>query len=187
MYHYLRTASGLTFSLLWLLVVFDKGVPDLAAKKHGAKVAKVHNSQTAVQIIPDNKVPAILAQQNHKVVVANFWATWCVPCREEFPELVKLYHKYQKQGLVVLTFSIDDEDALEQVKKFLKEQKADFPAYLVQINDQEKFIDTIDKDWPGSIPTTFIYDQKGKMTKRLIGAHELAEFEKEIKPVLNRR
>ncbi|MBI3657291.1 MAG: TlpA family protein disulfide reductase [Acidobacteria bacterium] len=157
-----------------------------AANDAGALKTQAGGAMTnALRIISEDKVQSILAQQNDKVVVANFWATWCAPCREEFPELVKLHRRYRERGLVVIAFAIDDVDAIASVKKFVAEQKVDFQVYLVQLNDQEKFIDTIDKSWPGSIPATFIYDKKGKLAGRLIGAHELVEFEEAVKPALS--
>ena len=182
-----RIAVGAVFVLLWIGALGAGTLyPDV--KKRDGKTAKTGNAaNAAVKMVDDGKVPSVLTEYKNKVIVANFWATWCGPCREEFPELVKLYQKYQNQGLVVLGFSMDDTDMMEQVKQFLQDQKADFPAYLVNVKDMEKFLNSIDKDWPGAIPATFIYDRNGKLTKRLIGAQEYNDFEKTIKPLMETR
>lgn len=187
MNHRASVMTGMALLLLCMIGAPGTGRSAQTGKKGAGKTSQTPRPPSAVEIIEENKVFSLLAEQKDKVIVVNFWATWCGPCREEFPELVKLSQKYRDKGVVVMAFSLDDRDALDQVRKFLEDQKVDFPAYLVNLKDQEKFIDRVDKDWPGAIPATFIYDQKGKLAKRLIGAQELMEFERSIKPVLGAR
>jgi thiol-disulfide isomerase/thioredoxin len=89
-----------------------------------------------------------------RVVLVNFWATWCVPCRKEMPDLQALYDKYKDHGFVV--FSISDEEA-NKVKPFIAEKKISYPILLDpgrKVNDL--FIIQ-------AIPENFVYDREGKL------------------------
>jgi thiol-disulfide isomerase/thioredoxin len=125
-------------------------------------------------------------QQNRgKVVLVNLWATWCQPCVEEFPSLVKLYNTYKGRGLVVLAMSMDELKTQEKVAPFLARQKAKFPAYIRKPGEVEAFIDSIDKDWTGAIPVTYLYDRDGKQVgKPLVGGQTYAAFTAAIEPLL---
>jgi thiol-disulfide isomerase/thioredoxin len=128
-----------------------------------------------------------LAQQKGKVVVLNFWATWCQPCVEEFPALVKLDNNYRKQGVVVIAVSVDDpESADEVVQPFLKRQRAKFPV-LVLDDDVDLFIRSFDADWGGEVPRTYIYSKSGKRLKAWSGSRSYQEFEREVKEALKQR
>src|SRR5580693_6374853 len=82
-------------------------------------------------------------------VLVNIWATWCGPCRAEFPGLVEVAHKYQGQGLKVMLVSADSDTELPAVKKFLADRGVEFPAYLKAQKDQE-FIDGMGQQWSGA-------------------------------------
>ena len=81
-----------------------------------------------------------------KAVLVNVWATWCGPCREEFPGLIRVARKYQDQGLKVVLVSADFDTDMAAVKKFLAEEGVDFPSYIKAEKDQA-FIDALDKRW----------------------------------------
>ncbi len=128
-----------------------------------------------------------LAKQKGKVIVLNFWATWCQPCVEEFPALVKLYNNYRKRGVVVIAVSVDDpESADELVQPFLRRQRATFPV-LVLNEDADQFIRNFDKEWGGEIPRTYLYSKSGKRLKAWSGSRTYAEFEKEVKEALKQK
>jgi len=128
-----------------------------------------------------------LAQQKGKVVVLNFWATWCQPCVEEFPALVRLYNNYRKKGVTVIAVSVDDpETADELVQPFLKRHRATFPV-LVLNEDSDRFIRNFDKEWGGEIPRTYLYSKSGKRLKAWSGSRTYQEFEKEVKEALKQK
>ncbi|MCS7065031.1 MAG: TlpA family protein disulfide reductase [Fimbriimonadales bacterium] len=128
-----------------------------------------------------------LAGQRGKVVVLNFWATWCQPCVEEFPALVKLYNNYRKRGVMVIAISVDDpETADELIQPFLKRQRATFPV-LVLNEDPDRFIRNFDKEWGGEVPRTYVYSKSGKRLKAWSGARSYEEFEKEVKEALKKK
>jgi thiol-disulfide isomerase/thioredoxin len=121
-----------------------------------------------------------------KAVLINVWATWCGPCREEFPELVRVARQYQGQGLKVLLVSADDDQDMAAVKKFLAEQGVDFPAYIKAEKDQP-FIDGLDKRWTGALPATFLYDGSGKLRDFWEGGVTFNVFEQKVVEALGKQ
>lgn len=98
-----------------------------------------------------------------KPLLVNFWATWCVPCREEFPELVEIDKKY-KGKIDFITISLDDLAEINRdVPKFLNEMKATMPAFLLRTTDENAVIGSISKDWEGGLPFTVLYNGKGEI------------------------
>ena len=98
---------------------------------------------------------------NGKPLLVNFWATWCGPCREEFPDLVKLDQEF-KGKIDFITISLDDPGEITTaVPEFLALMKADMPAYLLKTADESGVITSISKEWRGGMPFTILYDAKG--------------------------
>ena len=122
-----------------------------------------------------------IAREKGNVVLVNFWATWCVPCREEFPDLARLDKAYGGRGLRVLGVSTDFARETAAVKKFLAEQKPGFPNYRKKSGgDDEDFINAVDKSWGGELPFTVLYARDGKKARVLSGKHTYHEYEAEI-------
>lgn len=106
---------------------------------------------------------AKLIKPSGKPLLINFWATWCDPCREEFPDLVKIDAAY-KGKIDLITVSLDDlADIDGDVPKFLAEMKAEMPAYLLHTNDESAAIQLVSKDWAGNLPLTVFFDASGKL------------------------
>jgi thiol-disulfide isomerase/thioredoxin len=138
-----------------------------------------------VKIINDSDLKLILEDGRGSAILINVWATWCEPCREEFPDLVELSDKYKK-NIRFIGISADDTDDLNsKVVPYLKNQNAQFENYLLKVVEPEDFINLLDKDWSGAIPATFIYDKNGKQTEALIGKQSYEEFERAIKKVID--
>ncbi len=108
-----------------------------------------------------------LKEQRGKVVVVNFWATWCPPCRTEMPDLETLYKQFKDQGLVIL--AISDEDA-GKVAPFIAEQKVTYPILL----DPERKVNEIFQI--EGIPKTFVYDRGGKLVAQSIDMRTRRQF-----------
>ena len=96
-----------------------------------------------------------------KPLLVNFWATWCDPCREEFPDLVKLNDEY-KGKIDFITISRDDlEEINRDVPKFLAQMKAEMPAYLLKAEDDDLAINAVSKNFSGALPCTILYKPGG--------------------------
>ena len=102
-----------------------------------------------------------LVKVTGRPLLINFWATWCPPCVEEFPDLVKIDADYRGK-LDVITVSLDDLAEIDRdVPKFLADMKAEMPAYLLHTKDESTAIRLIAKDWAGNLPMTVLYDGTG--------------------------
>ena len=105
-----------------------------------------------------------------QVLVLNFWATWCAPCVAEMPEFVKLDAEYRSKGVRVIAISADDTTDLNTlVAKFVRDKKLVFPIYVQDTDDPQEMIDQINKDWPGTLPATFVYDKQGQLVLSRFG------------------
>jgi thiol-disulfide isomerase/thioredoxin len=128
---------------------------------------------------------AAVAKEKGKVVVVNFWATWCVPCREEFPDLVRLEKTYRDRSVAVLGVSIDFEKDLPKVEKFLADHHPDFPNYIKRSGgDDQDFIDAVDPKWGGELPFTVVYGKDGRKARVLSGKQTYADFERAVTALL---
>lgn len=117
----------------------------------------------AVVQVDDARLRQLLRPKSGKPLLVNFWATWCDPCREEFPELVKIDNDYRGK-IDFITVSLDDvADIGGPVVKFLTGMKAEMPAYLLVSQDESTIISAIARDWTGGLPFTILYNEKGSV------------------------
>lgn len=143
------------------------------------------DSSIEVKIINTNDLKSIFEEAKGNALFINVWATWCEPCREEFPEIVKLADNY-KNEIHFIGISVDDAGDLSgKVIPFLESQNASFKNYLLKVKEPEDFINMLDKDWSGAVPATFIYDKSGIQKAVLIGKQSYSQFESAIKKVIN--
>ena len=120
----------------------------------------------------------------NKPLLVNFWATWCDPCREEFPDLVKLDADY-KGKIDFITISLDELSEINRdVPKFLAEMKAEMPAYLLKAVDDDAAIAYVSKEWSGALPLTILYDPAGKQSYYRQGKVKLETVRAEIDKLL---
>jgi cytochrome c-type biogenesis protein len=121
--------------------------------------------------------PFRLSELKGRVVVLNFWATWCIPCREEIPELNAMQRELGSRGLTIIGPSWDD--SAEGIREFQGDIKQDYTVLIGGETVQEKF------GGIPSLPTTFIIDRQGRIRQKIIGARDREGFEKEIRPLLD--
>ena len=114
----------------------------------------------------------------NKVIILNFWDTWCPPCKAEIPDFIELQKKWGKKGLQIMGIAFARQ-GIKTVKSFVKKHKIN---YLILIADTE----VMKKYGPlRGIPTTFVISKKGEIYKKYIGLRNKEIFEKDIRDLLN--
>jgi peroxiredoxin len=114
-----------------------------------------------------NGQPIKLSDYSGKVLLVNFWATWCGPCRRETPELVKLYKEYQERGVEMVGLSTEDPDlSAQSVQEFIKEYNVGYHVGWATPEVARALM-----QGRGSIPQSFVIGRDGRIKKRFIGFH----------------
>jgi len=108
---------------------------------------------------------ASLEDYKGKIVLLNFWATWCMPCRAEMPGMETLWKKYKEQGLVIVAISVD-EGSRGRIETFSKLLDLSFPILL---DPESKVSDLYEVS---DMPTSFLIDRNGKLISRIVGTEE---------------
>jgi len=154
-----------------------------STKQSAAKPAAQANSVPAAKVtrVDDAGFRKLLVP-NGKPLMINFWATWCGPCREEFPDLVKI-GKDHKAKIDLITVSLDEPAELNgDVPKFLAQMKSESPAYLLKTPDMDAAINLVSKDWQGALPFTILFNAQGERVYSVQGKFKseslVAEIEK---------
>jgi len=121
-----------------------------------------------------------LIKPKHKPLLVNFWATWCDPCREEFPDLVKIRSEFGEK-LDFIVISLDDLAEINgDVPKFLAEMKAEMPAYLLKTEDESEAITAVSSEWKGGLPFTILFDGSGGVSYFRQGKIDVASVRSKI-------
>jgi thiol-disulfide isomerase/thioredoxin len=140
-----------------------------------AQTVRKHRRPRTVKIpaarpINAEELQVLLKRDGTRPLLVNYWATWCDPCRVEFPDLVKIDNKYRPKGLDFITITLDDlADIKTAVPKFLRRMNARMPVYLLDVVDPEPAINSVDREWGGSLPATFLYNNKGEVVYKHFG------------------
>ena len=152
------------------------------------QIARSHDGSRLAGELDAKGLRETIARERGKVVLVNFWATWCVPCREEFPQLARLQKKLRGEGLRVLGISTDLVRDVPAVEKFLSEQNPGFPNYRKKSGgDDGDFINAVDPSWGGELPFTAVFARDGRKAKVFSGAHTYGEYEREVRRLLTAR
>lgn len=120
--------------------------------------------------------PFRLKELQGQVVLLNFWATYCIPCREEIPALNQLQHELEAQGLRIVSASLDD--SIDGVNDYQKEVvRFEYPVLIGGSDAKVKFAQSV-------LPTTYLIDRQGRIRQKIIGARDKAGWESAVKPLL---
>ena len=125
-------------------------------------------SQITLQHVSFEQWQKELASLKGQIVVVDIWATWCAPCVERFPHMVRLYQQYKDRGVTFVSMSVDDRDdkkAVEDARQFLIRHNATFRNFLMD----ENILQAFEKLDVGGIPAVFIYDRTGRRRYNLNG------------------
>ena len=124
-----------------------------------------------------------IAEPGARATLVNVWASWCGPCREEFPAIVALAERERSRGLRVLFVSADFDDQAPETRHFLAEHHAPGP-WLVKTGKDQEFIDGLDQRWSGALPVTIVFDPAGKPVQFWEGGADSARFAAAVEPLL---
>jgi len=114
-----------------------------------------------IRTVTAKQIRALVDESKGKVVVVNFWATWCPPCVREFPALIKAHEQYHGKGVNMFAVSMNSPEEKAEIDEFLQTHKPPFPIYLKEAQDAT-FNETVLKDWFGEMPMTLVFDTAGK-------------------------
>lgn len=190
-FHHAKTVFAVFLAIVfWQLFSAEETNGQTKIKKSAPPKTKLTKA-TPVSVSPkitqvDGAGLRNILKTNGKPLLVNFWATWCDPCREEFPDLVKIDADY-KGKIDFITVSLDEVEELKTgVPKFLTEMKAEMPAYLLTTQDEDALISFVSKDWQGGLPFTILYDGSGKPAYTRMGKVKIdvlrAALEKSLSP-----
>jgi thiol-disulfide isomerase/thioredoxin len=152
--------------------------------------ASTPHAQAAVREIDAAGLKRLLQRDSKRArpLLVTFWATWCDPCREEFPDLVQIDKDYKARGLEFVTVSLDDPgDIKTGVPQYLQTMHASMPAYLLNVVDPEPSIKGVDATWGGGLPATFLFDAQGQMVFKHMGRIQPAELRVAIEKVMSKK
>ncbi len=127
----------------------------------------------------------LLQQYRGKALVVTFWATWCEPCRDEYPMLNELAKQYAPQGLKVVGVNLDDDGDLILMRRFMARYKPIFPNYRRKPREEEPFRQAVLPGWNGSLPASVFYSKDGKQVGHFIGERNRETYEGAIHSLLN--
>lgn len=175
---------GLAIVLLILPAANSSARPQAAASKPAQGLGKVA-PVADLPLIDLAGYNQVLAKYKGKPILVTFWATWCEPCRDEYPMIVELEKQYSSQGLAVFGVDMDDTAEMNLVRRFLARNQPRFPNYRQKPGiDLDAFYRGVNPAWTGSMPETVFYGRDGRIAGHFIGEQPRANFEQAIHSIL---
>jgi thiol-disulfide isomerase/thioredoxin len=138
------------------------------------------------ELIDTQGYQKLLQQYKGKPLLVTFWATWCEPCRDEYPMLNELAKQYAPQGLKVVGVSLDQDGDLILMRRFLARYKPIFPNYRKKKGEEDAFVQAVLPGWNGSIPASVFYAKDGQQIGHFVGAGDHDTYEAAIKMLLSK-
>ena len=174
---------GITLSLI-AATLLAVGVPAPAQPPVGN--AGDADGNGGLQPVTPDALETVLAGQRGKIVVLNLWATWCVPCLREIPDLLAVEEALIDAGkpVVLVPLGMDDAREFARVEAFRQQHFPGFFSYLRDAADMDSMITPVDPAWNELLPTTYLLDADGRVAKRIQGKRTREQFVAEIRAVL---
>jgi thiol-disulfide isomerase/thioredoxin len=154
-----------------------------------AMPARAADAASPFKVLTPAQLKDLIAANKGKVVYLNFWATFCVPCRTEFPDIIKLSKAYSSDGLQVIEVSMNDHtdpSDISAMTKYLDQMKPPFEVYIASALD-DSFYSGVDPKWEKdgeALPMTTIYDRNGNPAHYYEKALNFQQMEQDVKPLL---
>lgn len=153
----------------------------LVGSLHPLSAQQISDSELLKDVNGEELQDVVDSYRGEKAVLVNMWATWCGPCVEEFPHIIKLQREYDEQLQVVfVSADFDKETAI----KFLREQGVNWTTYYKTGKDQQ-FIESVSDKWTGAMPFTKILDKQGNVVASWENKADFATFDTNVKKALN--
>lgn len=144
--------------------------------------------ELVLESIRAEDLPGLLEQHRGKVVLVNFWATWCGPCIHEIPALLNLKSKLSPYAFALIPISVDDPaDSSWLVEEFIQTRFPNWYSYLSAEVEDYLMVEELDPHWPGVLPANYLIAPDGKLARTLLGGHTEEKFEEAIRAVMSQR
>jgi thiol-disulfide isomerase/thioredoxin len=172
----IRNLPSLGLGVLFAGAFFALVITSLRPLFHSSTRGALGSSKAPVWELKDPDGKLVKSSDfDGKVVILDFWATWCPPCKAEIPGFIELQKKYAEKGLIVVGVSLDEQGS-SVVKQFMKEFGMNYPVVMGNLKLMQDF-------GGAAIPTTFIIDRSGQIVSKHTGFTPKETFENEITPL----
>lgn len=176
-----RLFAFAAFALV-LAATFFLGHPRAAEATPGTHAAPQAGDPALIDLADYKNV---IGRYRGKGVMVTFWATWCVPCRNEYPMIVSLAKQYEHQGLAVVGVSLDEDADMEAVRRFLGDNRPGFPNYRLKFGiDADAFYQGVNPEWRGAMPQTDFYGRDGHLARSFVGSKGREAYVEAIRLIL---
>ena len=177
-----RGAVGFGIGILLVLGAVLPGRGQSAGSKSAAHAAKTTSDPPLIDLAGYQQ---LLAKYRGKPLVVNFWATWCEPCRDEYPMMVDLAKQFKSQGVEVVGVDMDDESDMNLVRRFIARMQPPFPNYRQKPGiDLDRFYGGVNPQWKGTMPQTMFYGRDGSVVGFFLGSRPRPQFEQAFRATL---
>jgi thiol-disulfide isomerase/thioredoxin len=182
----MNTRCAMAYALLLAAVAAAPASAGTPASGTSAHAPATHGTAAAGPAIV-RATPAEIVKRatrpGARATMLNVWASWCVPCRQEFPTLLEVARTHRADGLRLVLVSADFDDQIGAARRFLVTHGVTDTCWL-KTGDDMTFINTLKPSWSGALPATLIYDANGRLTAFWEGAADSARFEKAVRAAL---
>jgi thiol-disulfide isomerase/thioredoxin len=163
------------------------------ARTHGSPAKSLTVTAQSSTKTPDPQVidlagyQQLLTKSRGKPLAVNFWATWCEPCRDEYPLIVELAAEFKSQGISVIGINMDDDSDMNLVRRFLARTQPHFPNYRQKPGiDLDGFYRGVNPAWNGTMPQTIFYTRDGRINLYFLGTRPRPVFEQAFRDLLTK-
>jgi thiol-disulfide isomerase/thioredoxin len=149
-----------------------------------AKKAAGSSTQKTLEVVDAERYLAHVAERRGKPLMVTFWATWCEPCRDEFPMVNELVREYKPKGLAMFGMNMDDDAEESLALRFMAKTQPVFVSYRKKPGKEEEFINRVNPKWTGVMPVTFLYTPDGRLMGQIVGEQPRQVFVSAIEKLL---